>query len=964
MQKFAQGQGALVPKELRASLPVLSNATQAGRHKAALLHAHSRFIPGSIGIFTNRFGRPGALSLKANVAAPLAAQEQPPEMQLTAIAKPETVLFRFIVPEYVTHLGQNLHVTGSLPELGSWSVDDAPAMQWQEGHQWILEAQLPKTPFEFKVVIKDSGNVSWENNVNRIIQIGDPNSGFPVDILVQVKCWIDSTEDTALELVIPITRVQAAVDMSKAILELLKARKHKIEDKEEKGKNDASPDLSAAGKRAAELRRLQEAVRVQADAYENTSSLASRLQASSTDQNVMFLPVSKVEVPAELSDGTTAASLVTYNLSSEPAAGTSISAGSISGKASQADDEAKSTDDPSGGWVGSALQLLRSFFDTYPSVGDSRSVDKSTLAELAELLQQAVDVAGKPLLLQASAARTNRVLAGELSELLMLTKYGQARLAKEMGMMELAVEVPPPGAEQAPTKAKETSWGNSSPPQPPQNAVAPAPNPSVKDIRSAHAAKPSQTPSPPSPVKANGTTVKAASTTPFASASAPKVSTAAPSTAPSSAAAPTARPQASSTAPSSSSPQSPFSASPAMASASTPSTPLPPASANRTSASTSSPATPKPAPSPPPSQHINKALKAIEDLKRASQEEMKKAVRAAASLDAITIAARGVPAAQNGVSTPLAESTQSEKKAAARPGPADAKPSSGGVSASPKGAATSVGAASTSTFTASPGAPASTSTFTASPGAPASASTFTASPGAPAASVAKEVQQSGKAKVQEVAQQRKVASVAEEVQHSVKAKVEEVASVAKELERSAEAKAKVKVKEVASRAKEQGGKAKVKQEEQLTRAPLAPTFASISPLPAPVTSSVAIAIEKAVLGVRREVAKAMKGGPSAVIIREAEPSPTWNTSLPVEVSKEEQMAVARAVLVEAVVLKKKVAQSMSAQINAAKAATKLAAKDVNRRKAALEASTGELGGEGEGVGGSTSRSTLTFLTYT
>jgi glycosidase len=69
-----------------------------------------------------------------------------------------------------TTWGQNVHVVGSIPELGSWDPAKAPeAMMNPNYPEWFLPVAVPKaTTFEFKFIKKDgSGNVTWEGGSNR-----------------------------------------------------------------------------------------------------------------------------------------------------------------------------------------------------------------------------------------------------------------------------------------------------------------------------------------------------------------------------------------------------------------------------------------------------------------------------------------------------------------------------------------------------------------------------------------------------------------------------------------------------------------------------------------------------------------------------------------------------------------------------------------------------------------------------
>ncbi|WP_231637316.1 carbohydrate-binding module family 20 domain-containing protein [Paenibacillus sp. FJAT-27812] len=69
-----------------------------------------------------------------------------------------------------TAVGQNIHIVGSIPELGSWDpAKSTEAMLNPNYPVWFLPVSVPKgTTFEFKFIKKDSlGNVIWESGTNR-----------------------------------------------------------------------------------------------------------------------------------------------------------------------------------------------------------------------------------------------------------------------------------------------------------------------------------------------------------------------------------------------------------------------------------------------------------------------------------------------------------------------------------------------------------------------------------------------------------------------------------------------------------------------------------------------------------------------------------------------------------------------------------------------------------------------------
>lgn len=127
----------------------------------------------------------------------VAFKDEPLTVKGPQMAQLEQMPFRFVVPHHKTSFGQSLKVrhactpcmhylivprpmvmtaststpeakgptsclpapivplhaqlVGSLPGLGSWSLDRAPSMQWTQGHTWVLELNLPLKDFEFKV---------------------------------------------------------------------------------------------------------------------------------------------------------------------------------------------------------------------------------------------------------------------------------------------------------------------------------------------------------------------------------------------------------------------------------------------------------------------------------------------------------------------------------------------------------------------------------------------------------------------------------------------------------------------------------------------------------------------------------------------------------------------------------------------------------------------------------------------
>lgn len=67
--------------------------------------------------------------------------------------------------------GQEVHVVGSIPELGGWDPTEAPEAMFNPNYpEWFLPISVPaNTTFEFKFIKMDgAGNVVWESGNNRV----------------------------------------------------------------------------------------------------------------------------------------------------------------------------------------------------------------------------------------------------------------------------------------------------------------------------------------------------------------------------------------------------------------------------------------------------------------------------------------------------------------------------------------------------------------------------------------------------------------------------------------------------------------------------------------------------------------------------------------------------------------------------------------------------------------------------
>ena len=76
--------------------------------------------------------------------------------------------------QYETKLGENLYVMGNISELGNWN-DFVCKMTWTEGHIWVTNGLVIKSPFfQYKYVVKDSNMTDetiWEQGYDRIADL-------------------------------------------------------------------------------------------------------------------------------------------------------------------------------------------------------------------------------------------------------------------------------------------------------------------------------------------------------------------------------------------------------------------------------------------------------------------------------------------------------------------------------------------------------------------------------------------------------------------------------------------------------------------------------------------------------------------------------------------------------------------------------------------------------------------------
>ncbi|GAX79164.1 hypothetical protein CEUSTIGMA_g6604.t1 [Chlamydomonas eustigma] len=209
----------------------------------------------------------------------------------SALATSHRIRYIFVVPEYVTSFGQVLKVVGSCNELGSWDASKAPYMSWSPGHRWYLDVSLPRTTFEFKVVMLQDDFVRWEQGVNRVVQTDsdEDGRGDPVEIIVRVDCYFDQTESTQLALLLPADKVKEAFEIARATFEMLEMRRKKLQE-----------ELESDSTRQVELGAMREAL---AGQYSSINQLTQLLQVSTETISGIkeaeeYVPLTVARVPA------------------------------------------------------------------------------------------------------------------------------------------------------------------------------------------------------------------------------------------------------------------------------------------------------------------------------------------------------------------------------------------------------------------------------------------------------------------------------------------------------------------------------------------------------------------------------------------------------------------------------------------------------------------------------------------
>ncbi|XP_062231520.1 uncharacterized protein LOC133928980 isoform X2 [Phragmites australis] len=120
----------------------------------------------------------------------------------------KAVVVRFVLKKQCP-FGQSFQLVGDDPALGLWDPSKAVALEWAEGHDWIVEKDLPANKLiEFKFLLQDSsGKLHWQNGPNRRLQTGET-----ANTLVIYEDWGDVKKQKIAE------EGEASIRMEEAIV--------------------------------------------------------------------------------------------------------------------------------------------------------------------------------------------------------------------------------------------------------------------------------------------------------------------------------------------------------------------------------------------------------------------------------------------------------------------------------------------------------------------------------------------------------------------------------------------------------------------------------------------------------------------------------------------------------------------------------------------------------------------------
>lgn len=113
-----------------------------------------------------------------------AAVEEGPKVQVKFVLQKEC------------EFGQGFYVVGNDPLLGNWNPGSAVPMDWEDGHIWSVDMDLPLgKQFEFKFILTGpDGEVEWQPGPNRFVETVEG-----ILPLVMAESWDCANGDTFVE---------------------------------------------------------------------------------------------------------------------------------------------------------------------------------------------------------------------------------------------------------------------------------------------------------------------------------------------------------------------------------------------------------------------------------------------------------------------------------------------------------------------------------------------------------------------------------------------------------------------------------------------------------------------------------------------------------------------------------------------------------------------------------------------
>eukprot|EP00249_Psilotum_nudum_P017681 c26438_g2_i1 orf=458-1372(+) len=120
--------------------------------------------------------------------------------ELTISEGTPTVRVKFVLQKEC-HFGERFDVVGSDPVLGNWDPKAGIRMEWSEGHNWIVEMDVPDGKnFEFKFVhIGVDGEIEWQPGSNHHLDTTESISPLVVSLP-----WALEEAESEEEKVVPI----------------------------------------------------------------------------------------------------------------------------------------------------------------------------------------------------------------------------------------------------------------------------------------------------------------------------------------------------------------------------------------------------------------------------------------------------------------------------------------------------------------------------------------------------------------------------------------------------------------------------------------------------------------------------------------------------------------------------------------------------------------------------------------